>query len=123
MVYLVQGLVWSQDLRDIVTNGYTEPTDEEEMAYTAKQKTTLKDQRKKDKKTLFLLYQGLEQDDTFEKISGASSSKEVWDKLAIIYKGVERVKKVHLQTLRRDFEAAHMLDSESVTNYHSRLIV
>ncbi|KAJ0048663.1 hypothetical protein Pint_16358 [Pistacia integerrima] len=109
-----KALFGSQDLWDIVNLGFTDPTPEE-------QRNALKDQRKKDKKALFLLYQGLD-DDTFEKISEATSSKEVWDKLAIIYKGVERVKKQRLQTLRGEFETAHMKEREVVSDYHSRLI-
>ena len=54
-----KALFGSQDLQDIVTNGYIEHTAKQEAAYTVEQKTTLKDQRKKDKKALFLLYQGL----------------------------------------------------------------
>lgn len=59
-----KALFGSQDLWEIVSNGYIEPSSEEETLYTAEQKTVLKDHRKKDKKALFLLYQGLE-DDTF----------------------------------------------------------
>ncbi|XP_038713422.1 uncharacterized protein LOC120007293 [Tripterygium wilfordii] len=117
-----KALFGSQDLWDIVNNGYTEPTPKEERAYTAKQKSTLKEQRKKDKKALFLLYQGLDQDDTFEKISEATTSKEVWDNLAVIYKGVERVKKVRLQTLWGGFETVHMYEGETMTDYHSRML-
>ncbi|XP_044475712.1 uncharacterized protein LOC123203414 [Mangifera indica] len=87
-----KALFGSQDLWDIVSTGYMDPTLEEEEAYTPEQKNTLKDQRKKDKKALFFLYQGLD-DNTFEKISKATTSKAIWDKLAIIHKGVERVKK------------------------------
>ncbi|KAJ0090368.1 hypothetical protein Patl1_14144 [Pistacia atlantica] len=109
-----KALFGSQDLWDIVNLGFIDPTPKE-------RRNALKDQRKKDKKALFLLYQGLD-DDTFEKISEATSSKEVWDKLTIIYKGVERVKKQRLQTLRGEFETAHMKEGEAVSDYHSRLI-
>lgn len=116
-----KALFGSQDLWEIVSNGCIEPSSEEETLYTAEQKTVLKDHRKKDKKALFLLYQGLE-DDTFEKISEASTSKEVWDKLSTIFKGVDRVKKVRLQALRGEFEAARMTEGEIISDYYSRLI-
>ncbi|XP_044480793.1 uncharacterized protein LOC123207452 [Mangifera indica] len=112
-------VIWK--LWEIVCNGYVEPSPEAEALYTIDQKNTLKDQRKKDKKALFLVYQGLE-DDTFEKLSEATNNKEVWDNLSTIYKGVERVKKVRLQTLRGEFEAAHMTEGELVSDYYSRLI-
>ncbi|KAJ0018098.1 hypothetical protein Pint_12331 [Pistacia integerrima] len=48
------------DLWDIVNLGFTDPTPEEEETYTPEQRNALKDHRKKDKKALFLLYQGLD---------------------------------------------------------------
>ncbi|KHN47576.1 hypothetical protein glysoja_044191, partial [Glycine soja] len=58
-----------------------------------------KDSRKRDNKALFLIYQALK-NDAFEKISYATSAKEAWDKLQTSHKGEDKVKKVHLQTLR-----------------------
>ncbi|KAE8734503.1 hypothetical protein F3Y22_tig00000764pilonHSYRG00191 [Hibiscus syriacus] len=86
------------------------------------QKTTLKDSRKRDKKALYLIYQALDDDD-FEKISSASSSKEAWKNLQTSYKGSEQVKKVRLQTLRGEFESLHMKASESISDYFSRVVV
>ncbi|XXG89956.1 hypothetical protein AAC387_Pa12g1836 [Persea americana] len=99
-----------------------EPTAEQEAAYTAEQKIALKDQRKKDKKALFLLYQGVDES-TFEKIAEAPSSKKAWETLSTIFKGVDRVKRVRLQTLRAELEAAHMKEGESISDYFSRLLV
>ncbi|KHN14050.1 hypothetical protein glysoja_038106, partial [Glycine soja] len=58
-----------------------------------------KESRKRDKKALFLIYQSVDED-TFEKISNATTAKEAWDKLQTCNKGVEQVKKIRLQTLR-----------------------
>nr|XP_028946855.1 uncharacterized protein LOC103418446 [Malus domestica] len=69
-----KALFGSQDLWEVVSNGYDEPTTDQEAAYTADQKNTLKDLRKKDNKALYVLYQGLE-DSTFEKIAEATTSK------------------------------------------------
>ncbi|CAN6690018.1 unnamed protein product [Malus baccata var. baccata] len=117
-----KALFGSQELWEVVSNGYVVPTTEQEATYTANQRNTLKDLRKKDKKALYLLYQGLE-DSTFEKVAEATTSKQVWDTLSTIYKGVDRVKKVRLQSFRADFETAHMNEGESISDYHSRLIV
>ncbi|PON49075.1 hypothetical protein TorRG33x02_318760, partial [Trema orientale] len=79
------------------------------------------DSRKRDKRALFLIYQALD-DDGFEKISSATSTKEAWEKLQISYKGEEKVKKVRLQTLRREFDLLYMTETESVSDYFSRLL-
>ncbi|KAM1168019.1 hypothetical protein ACFX19_030509 [Malus domestica] len=117
-----KALFGSQDLWEVVSNGYDEPTTEQEADYTTNQRNTLKDLRKKDKKALYLLYQGLE-DSTFENIVEATTSKKVWDTLSTIYEGVDRVKRVQLQSLRADFEAAHMKEGENISHYYSRLLV
>ncbi|XP_062021255.1 uncharacterized protein LOC133737773 [Rosa rugosa] len=115
-----KALFGSQDLLEIVQSGYDEHTLEQEATYSAEQKSTLKDQRKRDKKALYFLYQGLD-DSTFEKIAEVKTSKEVWDALSIIFKGVDRVKRVCLQSQRADFESAQMSEGENVSDYYSRL--
>jgi hypothetical protein len=118
----MRALFGFQDLWELITDGYKEPTVEEEAEYTADEKKTLKEQRKKDKKALFLLYQALDES-TFKKVAEAMTSKQAWEILASIFKGDERVKRVRLQSLRGEFEALHMKDGESVSDYFSRLLV
>ena len=71
----MKALFGSQELWKVVNDGYVEPTTEQEATYSMEQKTTLKEERKKDKKALFLLYQGVGES-FFEKISKSKSSKE-----------------------------------------------
>ncbi|KAE8706056.1 Detected protein of unknown function [Hibiscus syriacus] len=119
----MKALLGSQDVWDIIEKGYNEPADDDAFAtLTPDQKTTLKDSRKRDKKALYLIYQALD-DDGFEKISSASSSKEAWEKLQTSYKGSEQVKNVSLQTLRGEFESLNMKASESISDYFSRVVV
>ncbi|XP_062173521.1 uncharacterized protein LOC133878979 [Alnus glutinosa] len=106
----------------VITDGFTKPTKKEEAKYTADEKKALKEQRKKDKKALFLLYQGLDEP-TFEKVAKATTSKQAWEIQASIFKGDEHVRQVRLQTLQGKFEALHMKDGESVSDYFSRLLV
>ncbi|XP_010549217.1 PREDICTED: uncharacterized protein LOC104820470 [Tarenaya hassleriana] len=61
-------------------------------------------------------------DDTiFEKIAHATTSKKAWDTLENAFKGIDKVKKVRLQSLRGEFEALQMKESEAVFDYISRV--
>lgn len=79
---------------DIVEKDFEEK-DEAQLSQCVKE--TLKESRKRDKKSLFL-YQSMDKD-TFEKIFNETTTKKAWDKLQSCNKGVEQVKKIHLQTL------------------------
>jgi gag-polypeptide of LTR copia-type len=57
----------------------------------------------------------------FEKIAGATTSKEAWDILEKMFKGDDRVKQVCLQTLRGELESMKMKESESVSDYITRI--
>lgn len=56
----------------------------------------------------------------FEKISCAVTTKEAWDILDKVYAGAEKVKRVRLQSLRRDYENMTMAENESATTYFTR---
>ncbi|KHN06281.1 hypothetical protein glysoja_048246, partial [Glycine soja] len=92
----MKALLGAQDVWDTVENDFEE---QDEASLSQGVKETLKESRKRDKKALFLIYQSVDED-TFEKISNATTAKEAWDKLQTCNKGVEQVKKSRLQTLR-----------------------
>jgi hypothetical protein len=69
---------------DIVEKGFNE---QDEVSLSQGVKETLRESRKRDKKSL-VIYQSVVED-TFEKISNAMTVKEAWDKLQTCNKGVD----------------------------------
>ncbi|XP_068474758.1 uncharacterized protein [Phaseolus vulgaris] len=56
-----------------------------------------------------------------KKISKAESVKHIWDILEQTYGNTGRVKKVRLQSLRRQIELLSMTDQESVCDYFGKI--
>ncbi|KAH9648378.1 hypothetical protein KPL70_025559 [Citrus sinensis] len=115
----MKALLGAHDVWDIVEKDFIVP--ENEATLIAAQKENLKDLKKKENKAKYLIFQSL-YEDSFEKIAGTTSSKEVWEKLETSYKGAEQVKKVRFQTLRGEFESLHMKASESISDYFTRVV-
>lgn len=115
----MQVLYESQDLWSIVETGVMEPADNANL--TPAQLTELRENRKKDRKALYFIYQSVDEV-IFERISASTSAKEAWDTLYTSYRGEEKVKLVRLQTLRCDFDSLKMKDSESVEEFFNRII-
>ncbi|XP_074336226.1 uncharacterized protein LOC141673379 [Apium graveolens] len=114
-------LLGSYDNWDIVESGFNEPTDATaEAALQNAEKMALKESRKKDKKALYTIFQGVDES-TFEKISEAKTAKDAWEILQKSFQGVEKVKKVRLQVLRGEFENIKMKTSENIGEYVTRL--
>lgn len=80
----------------------------------------MKENRKKDKKTLYFIYQVDEV--IFERILTASTSKEACNIFNKTYKGEEKVKMGRLQTLRGEFDSLKMKKSETAGKYYYRTI-
>ncbi|XP_051144003.1 uncharacterized protein LOC127260332 [Andrographis paniculata] len=105
-----------QDLLDTIENGIQALTADA----TTAQRTAHAELKKKDKKALFIIHQGM-RDDTFEQIEGASSAHEAWNILLTTYKGDDRVKRIRLQTLRRKYKLLQMEPSETIKAYVARV--
>ncbi|KAK2990860.1 hypothetical protein RJ640_002844 [Escallonia rubra] len=52
----------------------------------------------------------------------ATTAKRAWDTLENVFKGIDKVKKVRLQSLRGEFESLQMKDSETIFEYISRVL-
>ncbi|WVZ08779.1 hypothetical protein V8G54_022125 [Vigna mungo] len=81
-----------------------------------------KEFRQKDDKALLIIHQCV--DDThFEKIQNAASTREAWNILVRCHFGGEKVKKVRLQTLRRQYEHTEMEDGDKVSEFFIRVLI
>eukprot|EP00268_Persea_americana_P051130 TRINITY_DN5623_c0_g1_i2.p1 TRINITY_DN5623_c0_g1~~TRINITY_DN5623_c0_g1_i2.p1 ORF type:complete len:341 (-),score=50.50 TRINITY_DN5623_c0_g1_i2:1073-2095(-) len=117
----MKALFGFQELTEIIEAGYVEPADQVAAAALSQtQKDNLRENRKKDKKVLFFLYQAVDEI-VFERISSATTAKDAWEMLQKSYKGDEKVKSVRLQTLRGEFETLSMKDTETISDYFSRV--
>jgi len=89
------------------------PYPDELKALSDDENKSLKELIKKDNEVLSLIGSIVEES-IFPRISGVVSSKETWYILKNAYKGVVIAK---LQTLRKNFENAHMQSNESIYDY------
>ncbi|XP_042032258.1 uncharacterized protein LOC121778946 [Salvia splendens] len=74
---------------------------------TNNQKNALRDARKRDKKALFNIYQGIDET-MFEKNS---------------FTGVDKAIRVRLQILRGEFESLAISETESISDYFTKILV
>ncbi|XP_050944065.1 uncharacterized protein LOC127150400 [Cucumis melo] len=88
-------LYGSQELWDIVERGYIEVENQSEL--TNQQLVELRENRKKDKKALFFIYQVVDEF-IFDRISIATSAKATWDILQSTYQGEDKVKMISLRS-------------------------
>ncbi|XP_019427160.1 PREDICTED: uncharacterized protein LOC109335480 [Lupinus angustifolius] len=85
------------------------------------QRITFKDAKKKDNKALFLIHHCVD-DVNFEKIQNANNAKEAWDILIRSHAGGDKIKKVKLQTLRRQYELLNMEESDRIGDYFTKIL-
>ena len=81
----------------------------------------LKKEKKKDQCALVIIHQGLD-DNMLEKVVNATNVKHTRGILKNSLKGIDQMKKVHLQTLRSKFEKLFMKDNESIMDYNLRVL-
>ena len=98
----MKALLDSQDAWEVFEEGFKEPKDT--TSYTTAQNKALKELRSKDQAALYMLFRAIDESG-FGKIVKATISKEAWDTLEKVFKRTDRVKQVHLQTLRDEWRA------------------
>ncbi|XP_074572622.1 uncharacterized protein LOC141829102 [Curcuma longa] len=114
----MKAILGSQGVWDIVEHGFEEPLNVATLPQN--QKDAVEKERKKDQHALTIIHQGLD-DDMFEKIVNETTSKRAWEMLRNSIIGVDKVKKVRLQTLRAEFESLFMKESEHISDYFTRV--
>ena len=91
-----------------------------DLAGSDEEAEKLKETKKKDAKSLFLIQQAV-RDTIFSRIAAATTSSQAWKILKKEFQGSSKVITVKLQTYRRDFETLSMKSNESVQTYLSRV--
>jgi len=84
------------------------------------QKNTFRESEKKDCKALFLIHQCVDPQN-FAKIASTTSAEQAWDILANAYAGSDKLKRVKMQTLKRQFKLLHMNEKEGIAKYLNRV--
>ncbi|KAK2975599.1 hypothetical protein RJ640_003036 [Escallonia rubra] len=106
----VKTLFKSQELWDLVENGYADQDDEAKLRET----------RKKDSKALFFIQQAVHET-LFSKIAAVETSKDAWRISQKEFQGSAKVIIVKLQSLKRDFETLFMKSDEYVQDFLFRV--
>ena len=88
-----------QEVQEVVDEGYPALVE----GATEAQRAVHRENKKKDNKALFFIHQCID-NAHFEKIASAKTSHEAWKILEKCNEGADQLKKVRLQTLRRQYE-------------------
>ena len=89
--------------------GYTFPS-------TIPTDTASKKQYETNAKDVNTLLGSLSQSEFF-KVTQLKTTKEIWDKIVLIYEGDNQVKRAKLQTLKIQYETLRMNNDESIASY------
>jgi len=81
----------------------------------------LKSNKKNDSKALFYFYQAV-RENLFPNIAAVKRSKDAWDTLQTTYQGMEKVKTIKIQLMRRDFEVICMKESDTINSFFTVFI-
>ncbi|KAL0373960.1 UNVERIFIED_CONTAM: hypothetical protein Sradi_3311700 [Sesamum radiatum] len=116
----MKAILDAHGLWNVVEIGYKEPADE--GALSVAELAALQKRRSGDQSALSIIHQGFD-DEMFEKIVNESKAKNAWDILKNSTVGVDKVKKVRLQTLRAEFKSLLVKENESISNYFTRVLI
>lgn len=75
---------------------------------------------KLDKIALAMIYQGIPED-MLLSIAEKKTAMAAWDAIKTLYQGAEQVKKARVQTLKTEFEALNMKESDKLDDFYMKL--
>ncbi|XP_068486699.1 uncharacterized protein [Phaseolus vulgaris] len=116
LIVKMEAILGFQELEEAIKIWFQDSTKLETEEQKKNSEKQSKENKKIDCKARMLLHQCVSAA-IFQKISKAKSAKHIWDILEQTYGNTGRVKKVRLQSLRRQFELLSMTDQESVCDY------
>lgn len=75
---------------------------------------------KSDKVAMAMIYQGIPED-VLLSMAKKKIAKDLWEAIKILCQGTDRAKKAKVQTLKSEFEALCMKDSENIDEFHMKM--
>ena len=117
----MEALFASQDILELVENGFKEPADAVVYNSLTQAKRDFLRDNKKDSQALFYILQAVHES-IFPRVPVAIKSKETWDTLQKTYQVMEKVKTSKLQMLRRDFQTLCMKESNNIDSFFTHVI-
>ncbi|GMI80525.1 hypothetical protein HRI_001721800 [Hibiscus trionum] len=117
---LMENFLRSNEYWGVVENGV--PATADRVTLTDGQKKIHEEQKLKDLKAKNYLFQALDRS-ILETIINKDTSKNTWNSMKQKYQGTTRVKRAHLQALRKEYEMLHMKEGECVNEYIARVLV
>ena len=115
----MENFLRSKEFWGLVEHGCVEPASG--SVQTDAQQKKSDELKLKDLKVKNYLFQAIDRT-VLDTILKKDTAKDIWDAMKKKFEGNARVKKSHLQALRREFETLEMKMGEGVTSYCSRVM-
>lgn len=77
-------------------------------------------EEKSDKIAMAMIYQGIPEE-VLLSLAEKKTAKEVWETIKTLRQGADRVKQARIQTLKSEFEALSMKESEQIDDFHLKI--
>jgi len=110
----------SQDLWDVVEDGYEECPIRRNASSIAEKENEYKENVKKNATSLRIIQQGVSKA-IYPRIFGVKKAKDAWDILKTEFQGSSKVISIKLQSLWGQFENLAMKEGEKVKDFFSRV--